>query len=55
MEWEWLMNWWWVTVIGPIVLAAVLAYTLLTRRRLSPREKVTQDRAIDREYNSPSK
>jgi hypothetical protein len=53
MEWEWLMNWWWVTVLGPIVLGGAIAYALLTRRRLTPAEHEAQKRAIHREYNSP--
>ena len=47
---EWIMNWWWATAIGPIVLGCVIAYALLTRRRLSPDEKAAQRRAVRREY-----
>ena len=45
------MNWWWVTVLGPIVLAAVIGYALLNRRRLSREEKLRQDRAVNKLYD----
>lgn len=47
---EWIMNWWWVTILGPIVLGFALAYALIKRRRLTPREKEAQHDAIKREY-----
>ena len=37
--------WMFATVLGPVVLAAVIAYALLARRRLSPREKRERDAA----------
>lgn len=40
-----------VTVGGPVVLAAIIAYALLTRRRLSPREKRERDAATRRLYD----
>lgn len=49
------MNWWWVTVLGPIVLGLAIAYALLTRRRLTPREKDAQKKAVERLYNEPEK
>lgn len=49
---EWIMNWWWVTVLGPVVLGAAIAYALFNRRRLSPTEKARQARAVDRLYES---
>jgi hypothetical protein len=47
---EWIMNWWWVTVLGPLILAAVIAYALMTRRRLTPTEKAAQRRGVERAY-----
>lgn len=47
---EWFMNWWWATILGPVVLGVVLAYALLTRRRLTAREKDSQRRGIERVY-----
>jgi len=47
---EWIMNWWWVTVLGPIVLGCIIAYALLTRRRLSPAERNAQREATKRNY-----
>ena len=45
---EWVMNWGWATILGPVVLAGVMAYALMTRRRLTPNEKADQKRAIQR-------
>lgn len=50
MDAGWIMNWWWATVLGPIVLGAAIAYALLTRRRLTPREKTAQKQAIEEVY-----
>ena len=50
---DWIMNWWWATIIGPIVLGAVIAYALLTQRRLSRGEKARQDDAVNRLYQDP--
>jgi len=47
---EWIMNWWWATIVGPIVLGGVIAYALMTRRRLSPREKAARHRRMEQEY-----
>jgi hypothetical protein len=47
---EWIMNWWWATVLGPIVLGAVIAYALVTRRRLTPVEERSQKRGVERAY-----
>ena len=51
---EWIMNWWWATVLGPIVLAGGIAYALLTRRRLTRGERAAQHRGIEEVYK-PSK
>jgi hypothetical protein len=48
---EWIINWWWATILGPIILGAVIAYALMTRRRLTGAEKSAQNRQIRREYN----
>ena len=45
-----IINWWPATILGPIVLAAVLAYALLTKRRLTPHEKAEQHEAFERVY-----
>jgi hypothetical protein len=47
---EWIMNWWWITVLGPIVLGGVIAYALMTDRRLTPEERVAQKKAVKRLY-----
>ena len=47
---EWFMNWWWVTVLGPIVLGVVIAYALLNRRTLTPEERRAQKKAVDNAY-----
>lgn len=47
---EWFMNWWWATVLGPIVLGGVIAYALLNRRRLRPDERRAQIRATEKQY-----
>lgn len=47
---EWIVDWWIVTILGPIVLAAALAYALLTRRRLTPRERREQKDATEKAY-----
>ena len=52
---EWLMNWWWATILGPVVLGAALAYALLTRRRLTPNEKADRKRAVEQLYKSNQK
>ncbi len=50
---EWVLNWWWVTVLGPIVLGLVIAYALMRRRRLTPRERTAQREGTERQYRSP--
>lgn len=47
---ERVMNWWWVNVLGPIVLGVAIAYTLLNRRKLSPSERGSQREAAERVY-----
>jgi hypothetical protein len=47
--------WMFATVLGPVVLAAVIAYALLARRRLSPREKRERDAATRRLYDSENR
>ncbi len=43
---------WALTVIGgPVILAIVIAYALLSRRRLTPHEKQRQDAATRRLYD----
>jgi hypothetical protein len=47
-------GWWSVTIIlGPIFLGMVIAYALLSRRRLSHAEKVRQARATHELYSDP--
>lgn len=43
--------WMLLTVVGPIVLAAAIAYALFTRRRLTPHEKVRQEKKVDELYH----
>jgi hypothetical protein len=47
---EWLVNWWPATILGPIVLAAALGYALLSRRRLTARERDEQKTATEKLY-----
>lgn len=47
---EWIVNWWPATVLGPVILGGVIAYALMTRRRLSPNEKQAQRKGIRRLY-----
>jgi hypothetical protein len=47
--------WMFATVLGPVVLGAVIAYALLARRRLSPREKRERDAATRRLYDEESR
>lgn len=51
---DWIIAWWPATVLGPIVLAAVLACALATTRRLTPREKARQHEAVERVYDEKS-
>jgi hypothetical protein len=48
---EWIMNWWWATVLGPVILGGVIAYALLTRRQLSAGEKARQTDQIRQAYH----
>ncbi|MFN3765698.1 MAG: hypothetical protein ACK4R3_09030 [Aliihoeflea sp.] len=43
-------EWSFTTVLAPIVLAAAIAYALLTRRRLSRREREEQIRGTHEQY-----
>lgn len=47
---EWFMNWWWATIIGPIVLIGVIAFAISRERRLTPREEKDQADAVERVY-----
>lgn len=44
---------WSLTILGPFILAAILIYALLKRRRSSLPEKVRQDQAVADLYNDP--
>jgi hypothetical protein len=46
--------WMFATVLGPVVLGAIIAYALLARRRLLPREKHERDAATRRLYDEES-
>lgn len=48
---EWLIEWWPMTVLGPIVLAAAFVYALLKRRRLTREEQQAQHEAVERLYD----
>jgi hypothetical protein len=39
-----------VITLGPLLLAVLIAYVLLTRRKLGPREKQAQREAVERTY-----
>lgn len=47
---DWIFTWWPATVLGPIILGGAIAYALMTRRRLTPREKQAQHEAVDHLY-----
>ncbi len=47
---DWIINWWPATVLGPIVLIILIAYALVTRRRLTPREKQERHEGIKEVY-----
>jgi len=49
---EWFMNWWWATVLGPVILGGAIAYALINRRRLTLPERKAQARAVDDEYRN---
>lgn len=52
---EWVMNWWWATILGPIVLAGVIGYALVTQRRLRPNERRRQAEATEKLYRPDEK
>lgn len=43
-------EWSFVTVLAPIVLAAAIAYALLTRRKISRAEQEVRDRETRKQY-----
>jgi hypothetical protein len=45
--------WFIVVALGPLLLGAVIAYSILKRRSLRPAEQVHQDDAIERLYDKP--
>jgi cytochrome c-type biogenesis protein CcmH/NrfF len=49
---EWIMNWWWATVLGPIVLGAAIVYALFRKRRLTARERTAQREGTERQYRA---
>jgi hypothetical protein len=44
---------WTVTLVGPVILFIVIIYALLTQKRLSRRDKVQQDQAVNNLYGDP--
>jgi hypothetical protein len=47
-------NIWLILVaLGPVILAAAIAYALLRRRRLSTDERIAQEEAVERLYDKP--
>lgn len=44
---------WALTIIGPVILAAIIIYALANQRRLSRRAKVHQDEAVNNLYDDP--
>lgn len=49
---EWIMNWWWATVLGPIILTIAFIIALTSKRPLSADEKRMQEASVDRLYNA---
>jgi len=47
-------SWSFLTVLGPVVLAAAIGYVLLRRRKLTPREQVASRDATRALYNEPN-
>lgn len=46
-------SWSFLTVLGPIILAAAIGYVLLRRRKLTPREQAASREATRELYNEP--
>ncbi|MBZ9794334.1 hypothetical protein [Mesorhizobium sp. ES1-4] len=44
---------WALTIIGPVILAAVIIYALANQRRLSRRAKAQQDESVNDLYDDP--
>jgi hypothetical protein len=49
------MLWGFATILGPIVIAVVLIYALVRRRRLSAAERLRQKEGTERAYKEPEK
>lgn len=47
---EALSPWQLVTVLGPVIIAIVLVYALVRRRRLTPVERIEQHEAVEEVY-----
>lgn len=45
--------WFIVVALGPLLLGAVIAYSILKKRRLNTSEKVEQKEAVERLYDKP--
>ena len=48
MEFMWLV----AVALGPLILGGIIAYALLSRRRLSAREQIRRDDATDKLYTN---
>lgn len=50
------MNFWWFMAVamGPLLLGGIIAYALLSRRRLTAREQIRRDEKTDKLYRSES-
>jgi hypothetical protein len=47
--------WGLLVILGPVVLGLAIAYALIGRRRLTPKERGAQIRATERGYREPEK
>ena len=47
--------WLYATVLGPVILAGVIAYALITRRKLTPGERKAQIAGTERAYREDAK
>ncbi len=45
--------WFIIVALGPLLLGAAIAYSILKKRRLTASEKVAQKEAVEQLYNKP--
>jgi len=45
--------WFIIVALGPLLLGAVIAYSILKKRRLTSNEKIEQKEAVEQLYDKP--